>query len=57
MNTSGEKLPSNVKAIVEDCGFTSTGDVFTYQLKQLFGLPKFPVPLCCEYYDRNQSRI
>ncbi|XOW20669.1 alpha/beta hydrolase [Lactococcus cremoris] len=43
MNTSGEKLPSNVKAIVEDCGYTSTGDVFTYQLKQLFGLPKFPV--------------
>ncbi|WP_414739255.1 alpha/beta hydrolase [Lactococcus cremoris] len=43
MNTSGEKLPYNVKAIVEDCGYTSTGDVFTYQLKQLFGLPKFPV--------------
>lgn len=43
MNTSGEKLPSNVKAIVEDCGFTSTGDVFAYQLKQLYGLPKFPV--------------
>ncbi|AIS04119.1 alpha/beta hydrolase [Lactococcus lactis] len=42
-NTSGEKLPSNVKAIVEDCGFTSTGDVFAYQLKQLYGLPKFPV--------------
>ncbi|MFZ2601126.1 MAG: alpha/beta hydrolase, partial [Lactococcus lactis] len=43
MNTSGEKLPSSVKAIVEDCGFTSTGDVFAYQLKQLYGLPKFPV--------------
>ena len=41
MNTSGEKLPSNVKAIVEDCGFTSTVDAFAYQLKQLYGLPKF----------------
>ncbi|WP_099469622.1 alpha/beta hydrolase [Konateibacter massiliensis] len=43
MNTSGEDLPSNVRVIVEDCGFTSTGDIFTYQLKQLYGLPKFPV--------------
>ncbi len=28
MNTSGEILPSNVKAIIEDCGYTSTWDEF-----------------------------
>ena len=40
---SGEKLPSNVKAIVADCGYTSVYDEFNYQLKQLFNLPAFPI--------------
>lgn len=43
MMTSGEDLPENVKVIVEDCGYTSVSDVFTYQLDDLFGLPEFPV--------------
>ncbi|GGM37346.1 alpha/beta hydrolase [Paraliobacillus quinghaiensis] len=43
MMTSGEILPPNVKVIVEDCGYTSVMDVFTYQLDDLFNLPKFPV--------------
>lgn len=40
---SGEKLPSNVKAIVADCGYTSVYDEFSYQLKKLFNLPVFPI--------------
>lgn len=40
---SGEKLPPNVKAIVADCGYTSVYDEFSYQLKQLFNLPAFPI--------------
>ena len=40
---SGEKLPYNVKAIVADCGYTSVYDEFSYQLKQLFNLPAFPI--------------
>ncbi|TFE02298.1 alpha/beta hydrolase [Jeotgalibacillus salarius] len=43
MMTSGEELPDNVKVIVEDCGYASVSDVFTYQLDDLFGLPQFPV--------------
>lgn len=43
MMTSGEELPSNVKAIIEDCGYTSIKDEFSYQLKVLFNLPAFPV--------------
>lgn len=43
MMTSGETLPDNVKVIVEDCGYSSVVGIFTYQLKDLFGLPKFPV--------------
>ena len=43
MMASGEPLPANVQAIVEDCGFTSVWDQFAYQLKALFGLPPFPM--------------
>lgn len=43
MMTSGEELPSNVKALIEDCGYTSVEDEFGYQLKALFNLPKAPV--------------
>lgn len=41
--TSGEELPSNVKAIIADCGYTCVFDQFAYQLKRLFSLPKFPI--------------
>lgn len=41
--TSGEDLPSNVKAIIADCGYTCVSDQFSYQLKKLFSLPKFPI--------------
>lgn len=43
MMVSGEELPSNVKVIVEDCGYTSASDIFAYQLKDLYNLPKFPI--------------
>lgn len=40
--TSGEKLPPNVVAVIEDSGYTSAWDEFKYELKALFGLPPFP---------------
>ncbi|MFV0560772.1 MAG: alpha/beta hydrolase [Enterococcus sp.] len=44
MMTSGEELPSNVKAIVEDCGYTSVKDELSYQMSELFSyLPHFPL--------------
>ena len=41
MMTSGEKLPDNVKAIVEDCGYSTVNQELQYQLKELFNLPSF----------------
>lgn len=41
--TSGEELPSNIKAIIADCGYTSVWDQFSYQLDDLFSLPEFPI--------------
>lgn len=43
MMTSGEKLPQQVKAIVEDCGYTSANAELSYQLKDMFNLPAFPL--------------
>ena len=43
MLTTGKELPSNVKAAVEDCGYTSAYEMFRDQLQVIFGLPEFPI--------------
>ena len=44
MMASGEAdLPVQVRCVIEDCGYTSVWDEFSGQLKELFGLPPFPV--------------
>lgn len=46
MMTSGEKLPSQVKAFIEDCGYTSAKDEINYEAGQLYHIPTFiRVPL------------
>lgn len=40
---TGKQLPGNVKVAIEDCGYTSAWNEFSYQLKKLFSLPTFPV--------------
>ncbi|MEG0264347.1 MAG: alpha/beta hydrolase [Erysipelotrichaceae bacterium] len=42
MMASGEKLPKNVKAVIEDCGYTTAYEMFKDQLKERFSLPEFP---------------
>ncbi len=42
MMTTGLELPKNVVAAVEDCGYTTVWEEFTYQLKKVFSLPQFP---------------
>ena len=43
MMTAGEELPSNVKCVIEDCGYSSVWDEFAGQLQEMFHLPTFPV--------------
>lgn len=43
MMTSGEKLPSEVKGIVEDSGYTTVKAELTHQMKYLYNLPAFPI--------------
>lgn len=40
---SGLELPSQVKGIISDCGFTSPKYVFTHVLHSMYHLPAFPV--------------
>lgn len=40
---SGKKLPSNVKAVVSDCAFSSIWDMFSSEMKKRFNLPSFPI--------------
>ena len=42
MMTSGENLPSNVRMVIEDCGYTSAWEEFKHELKYLFHMPAFP---------------
>lgn len=43
MMMSGDVLPPQVKAIVEDCGYSSIEEELAYQLKRGFKLPKYPL--------------
>ncbi|BAP86499.1 alpha/beta hydrolase [Paucilactobacillus hokkaidonensis JCM 18461] len=43
MMTSGEKLPSQVKVFVEDCGYTDVKQEISYQAKEMYNLPSFPL--------------
>jgi fermentation-respiration switch protein FrsA (DUF1100 family) len=52
---SGEPLPSSIKAIVADSGYTSAKREFTYQLKMLFGLPAFPIIQVCSLFTRIRA--
>lgn len=42
MITSGEKLPANVKCIVEDCGYTSAYEQYKYIMGTM-KVPSFPI--------------
>jgi len=41
--TGGEAMPANVKVIIEDCGYTSVDDEFSYQLERLYKMKREPV--------------
>jgi uncharacterized protein len=43
MMTSGEALPEQVKAMIEDCGYTSVKEQLGYQLDRMYRLPEFPL--------------
>ena len=55
MMASGENLPKNVTAIIEDCRYTSVKEVFTSELKVRFNLPLFPVINCARFVSSMRA--
>ena len=43
MMTAGEKLPYNVKCIIEDCGYASVRGEFQHVLNHYMKIPSFPI--------------
>ncbi len=43
MMSAGEELPSNVKGLIADCGYTTPADICKKCLREWFHLPPFPV--------------
>lgn len=43
MMAAGEPLPSQVKCIIEDCGYSSVWDEFAHQISRMFHVPAFPL--------------
>lgn len=43
MMTSGLKTPSQLKAYIEDCGYTDAESEISYQAKQMYNLPYWPL--------------
>ena len=43
MMISGESLPPQVKALIEDSGYTSVYNEFKYQINHFYYLPAFPL--------------
>ena len=43
MNLSGKEDMEYVKAYIEDSGYTSVWDEFSYELKEQFGMPEIPL--------------
>lgn len=43
MMASGEELPTNVKGVIEDCGYSSVKKEMAYNLNFSYKLPAFPI--------------
>ena len=51
MMVAGEELPEQVKAFVEDCGYTSVYDVLASEMRVRFKLPAFPLVSLASLYS------
>ncbi|MBP3857621.1 MAG: alpha/beta hydrolase [Ruminiclostridium sp.] len=52
MLASGENLPENVRATIEDCGYSSVREEFEYNMLHLIHLPPYPVLWICDVITR-----
>ena len=55
MMTAGEDLPGNVKAVVEDCGYSSVWDIFSDEAEYLFHIPEFPLIYTASFFSKLRA--
>ncbi|CVI70636.1 2-succinyl-6-hydroxy-2, 4-cyclohexadiene-1-carboxylate synthase [Clostridiales bacterium CHKCI001] len=55
MMAAGESLPSNVKACIEDCGYSSVWEEFESVQKEIFHLPAFPMLYVASFVCRIRA--
>lgn len=55
INVSGEKLPDNVKLVIEDCSYTSVWDEFAGQIGVRYHLPAFPIMNIADWICRRKA--
>jgi len=55
MKASGETLPENVKAVIDDCGYSTIGGEFAHVLKKYYKLPAFPVLNAGDIFTRHKA--
>lgn len=55
MMTSGEEVPDHVKIFIEDCGYTSTWEIFASELNLRFHLPEFPLMQTANLIAQNKA--
>lgn len=56
MMTAGEKLPPNVFAVIEDCGYASIYKEFKYQFKMIYKVPSFLILDIASLYTKIKAR-
>ena len=52
MLMASEDLPKNVKAVIEDCGYSSVREEFEYNMKNILGIPPYPILWLCDAMTR-----
>lgn len=56
MMSTALDLPSNVKCAIEDSGYTSVFEIFSYQIRQLFNLRPFPIVYLMESFCKLAAK-
>ena len=56
MMASSLDLPTNVTAIIEDCGYTSVWEIFSYQIRQMFNFKPFPIVYLVESFCKLKAK-
>ena len=54
---AGERLPSEVRAIVADCGFTTPWDIIKNSLKRKYRLPIYPLIFFMNFWSRVLAKF